>query len=482
METRVRTRTTPGFLLNFGWERLRAAPDSYGDLLPSILAAYSDRSEYYEEMTPNSSTGAIRNPVKTWNSFEHYRIERLPVSTALRTFIEAYYDHGNLWKTVSSEELVGLQGWTDIGCLFSAPTSMFGEPGFPIAGLPVFYQKRPADNGFVPEPLHLADLESRAMSSMMPGIKAGLSSINTLIELKDFKSLPKTLTHLGDFVDNLSKIPWVNLRVAARQAKITMRQLFHGTASGYLEARFNVLSFLGDLTGLQKVLIEHQHRLAELVARQGLVQKRHFTVNLDEFSKPGTDTAGPLLFFAPCGAPGQYVASRCYGTRNVALDQSVFHVEITYNYLLPEISAELAQLGGLLDGLGIYLNPRIIWNAIPFTFLVDWVVNVGKFLENFSHRNLEPKVNILHYCWSIKRRRSVFVSKTITNTDSTQPEFGNVQTIPCRTIRETAYRRQAGLPAPSLLQTSGLSATEVSLGAALLITAKWKPKRSRVNG
>jgi hypothetical protein len=480
METRVRTRTTPGFVWNYSWLRLRAAPDSYGDPFGPFIEAYSDRSEYFEEMTPNSAKYANRSPVTTWNSFEHYRIERLPRTSQFIVFLDAYYDHSNWWRSQVNEELVGLQGYTDNSCLFSSPTSVFGEPGFPISGLPVFYQKRPSDNGFVPEPEHLADLESRAMSVMMPGIKAGLSSINTLIELKDFKSLPKTLSNVRNWFDNLSKIPYVNLATTVRQAKLTIRQLYHGTASGYLEAKFNVLSFLGDLVGLQKALISHQHKLSELIARQGQLQKRHFTVDLNEFPNRPTDISPIILFFAPCGQQSN-VASRCQSRRNVAQRLTTFHVEIEYNYLLPEISAELAQLGGLLDSLGVYLNPRIIWNAIPFSFLIDWVVNIGSFLEKFSHRNLEPKVNILHYCWSVKRDRTVFVDKTITSSNNTQPEFGDVQVVPCRTVRETAYRRQSGYPTPSLLQTSGLSATEVSLGAALLITRKWKPKRSHVN-
>jgi hypothetical protein len=255
-----------------------------------------------------------------------------------------------------------------------------------------------------------------------------------------------------------------------------MRQLFNGTASGYLEAKFNVLSFLSDLSALQKTLIGYQHRTSELIARLGQVQVRHFTVDLNEFPLTFTDESDIIRLLPPCGQESS-IATVFHGRRSVNTNPSRFHVEIQYNYSLSDFQVANAQLLGLLDSLGVYLNPRIIWNAIPFSFLVDWVVNVGKFLEGFSHRNLEPKVNILHYCWSIKRERMVFVDKTLANTDNTQPEFGDIQVIPCRTVSETAYRRQVGWPTPSLLQTSGLSATEVSLGAALLITRKWRPKR-----
>ncbi len=478
METRVRSTTNPGFVWPFSWVRFRAAPDAYGDPFGPHYSAYSEQSEYYEEMTPNSSKyGTKVSGSSEWKSFEHYRIKRQPRSTALRCFLTAYYDHGSMWRTQFEPEIIGLQGYTNNSCFYSAPTSMFGEPGFPIRDLPLFYQKRPTDNGFVPPPENLEDLERRALSTMMPGIKAGLSSINTLIELKDFKSLPKTVSHLGEFVDNLSKIPYVNIATSIyRQSKITLRQLFRGTASGYLEAKFNVLSFLSDLSALQKVLVTHQHQISELIARLGQVQVRHFSVDLNEFPLTFTDQSDIVRFVPPCGSASS-IATTVVGRRSVSSNPSRFHVEISYNYMLNDFQVANAQLLGLLDSLGVNFNPRIIWNAIPFSFIVDWVVNVGRFLENFSHRNLEPKVNILHYCWSIKRDRSVFVDKTLVDNDNTQPEFGDIQVVPCRTVRETAYRRQTGWPTPSLLSTSGLSATEVSLGAALLITRKWKPKR-----
>lgn len=46
-------------------------------------------------------------------------------------------------------------------------------------------------------------------------------------------------------------------------------------------------------------------------------------------------------------------------------------------------------LRGLLDTLGFQLNPRIIWDALPFTFVIDWFFGVGNWLEGFSFDALE---------------------------------------------------------------------------------------------
>jgi len=56
----------------------------------------------------------------------------------------------------------------------------------------------------------------------------------------------------------------------------------------------------------------------------------------------------------------------------------------------------LAVMGSLdkairsyLDVLGFELNPRIIWDALPFTFVVDWFFGVGNLLERFKIDALE---------------------------------------------------------------------------------------------
>lgn len=46
-------------------------------------------------------------------------------------------------------------------------------------------------------------------------------------------------------------------------------------------------------------------------------------------------------------------------------------------------------LRGLLDSLGFELNPSIIWNALPFTFVIDWFFGVGSWLDRFRIDALE---------------------------------------------------------------------------------------------
>jgi hypothetical protein len=63
---------------------------------------------------------------------------------------------------------------------------------------------------------------------------------------------------------------------------------------------------------------------------------------------------------------------------------------------------DLLKMGAWLDSLGINMNPEIIWDLIPFSFVVDWFIKVGDWLEGFKVNHLNSSVTILDMCYSIK--------------------------------------------------------------------------------
>jgi hypothetical protein len=50
------------------------------------------------------------------------------------------------------------------------------------------------------------------------------------------------------------------------------------------------------------------------------------------------------------------------------------------------------QIATHLDTLGVRLDPGIVWDAIPFSFVVDWVVDVSAFLHSFARNNYPIRV------------------------------------------------------------------------------------------
>jgi hypothetical protein len=73
-----------------------------------------------------------------------------------------------------------------------------------------------------------------------------------------------------------------------------------------------------------------------------------------------------------------------------------------YIYTLPLMDSPLEKIYGHLDALGVRLDPGILWNAIPFSFVVDWVVDVSGFLSSFARDNYPINVTLLDFCHSFK--------------------------------------------------------------------------------
>jgi len=339
----------------------------------------------------------------------------------------------------------------------------YGATAAPFAGLQQLYDKV-ADGDFVPPPAQLSVLKQRSLDHMLPRIKAELSLLNSLIELKDFKTLPHTLASIGGFLVKTGK---------------TLRSLFRTASDGYLQAQFNVLPLLSDISGIRAALSRTEKRINDLVSRQGRVQSRHFTLFLDELEPDAYKTTGDTYVMCPVRVPGYHDITSTVARRLVINHPTIFHTQVQYNYNYTEYQVAHAQLLGLLDALGVNLNPAIIWNAIPWSFVIDWVVGVSRWLNQFKGSALEPMINIHRYLWSVKRRRDTYITLENSAVPVSQYPSYPILRNPLPGVHETAYSRSVSIPEMSSIQLSGLTVKEVSLGAALALSRRHKPSRSK---
>jgi len=420
--------------------------------LPSI-------TRKFEECTANSSGGRHK-----WKSWEHYQRFLEPVAQAF--YSEAVTKSPGIYRWIGDVPTNGVPVFGN----------EFGAVDFPVLGLPAMYVKR-LDNGFVPEPSDLSNLLAAAHKAILPQVKSELSLLNTLYELKDFKTLPRTL----------SRISGLNLRATTSRRVQTLRDMLRArvganaraVADSHLQWQFNILPLLSDIAGIRAAMLRTQRRVNDLVTRQGRVNKRHFVVPLTELSDSDTTfldhtvTSGPVpvaphsvgFFRYQSGADLKYKHRR-----QVMQTSSKFHVEIEYNYNYSDYQTANAQFSGLLDALGVNFNPQIIWNAIPWSFVVDWVLGVSRFLGQFSVGNLNPVINIRRALWSVVRTRRILL--TLQGEGSVPLQRPAFYDTPVSLLYEQAYRREVYAITNNSISSSGLNIKEFSLGAALVIARR----------
>lgn len=436
----------------------------------------------FEEMkTTQSKKGRNR-----WNNFEHYKAFR--GNPPEITFTRIAHSDQNF--PIGGYSAGWLKGYRALCYGYNTPFTRyvgpFGEPGLPLQGLPSYVVMQ-ANGDFLPVPGDLSSLEAAAMRTMLPAVKQRLSLVNSIIELKDFKSLAATTARAG----LLSIARGLTLRQKFRRAYRSVRGLLRSkpadaTSAGlYLQVQFNILPLISDVMAVRKAIADVEEQVRKLVNRAGVPQTMHYTRHLGEDMT--VDDAHPepyVLLRQPHDLSVNNLLYQAAVMRRQAIsDRPVFHAEIEYCYQFSKWQAEHAQLLGMLDALGVNLNPAIVWNAIPWSFVVDWLVGVSRWLNDRKILNLEPRMNITRYLWSYKRSRRVYPAVDIWRNYVPSDQLPALseslypKDIKMPVVFETSYKRWTGWPAPSSLETSGVNLTEFTLGSALVIARRRRPKR-----
>jgi hypothetical protein len=169
-----------------------------------------------------------------------------------------------------------------------------------------------------------------------------------------------------------------------------------------------------------------------------------------------------------------------YIDRFVDTERSLFCAQLRYVARWTKLQHRYAEQLGLIDALGLSWNPKHIWDAVPWTFVIDWVAKVGDFLDRYATGALDPVLDVLDYSWSISRSRVTYSRVRFQDTPGAATAKSRVVDYP--PFRETAYSRHPLEVDKHTLILSGLSSQEVRLAAALVLSRKRKlgrPKNKR---
>lgn len=455
----------------------------------SVELSYStsDSLRSFEEITPNSDGNR-----HTWKNFEHYKCSNQGSSSSIGLEVcglQQFAQPPPVWSTVAGVQFTIPA--RHLGSLLRRSGSggfvyCWGESGKPIQGLVGLYEKR-QDGGFVPTPAGVETMVATSLKTMLPGIKSELSLVNSIIELKDFKSILTGIRSLHarwktymlqnsvyDLPTRVSKFSAEMLLAKKTPLKQTAKNTLGRTAGGFLQWKFAIAPLLSDIAAIQAAIALYQKRMSDMVTRAGRVRRRHFAFKWRELPEYINERDNTQWF--PVFDPSGHFTpeSRYVSVRQVFSEPSEFHAEIEYCYNFTRYQVANAQLLSLLDALGVNLNPAIIWNAIPWTFVLDWFIGVGRWLDQFKVTNMDPQINIVNYLWSVKRRRRIVCAHVCENWRGVQRDRFQVS-MP--TFVEEAYRRHVEMPGINSITSSGLNSQEFLLGASLVIARKWQPRR-----
>jgi len=175
------------------------------------------------------------------------------------------------------------------------------------------------------------------------------------VELKDFVSLPhtiKTLSSLPEFFSGVHQ----RLALAYKGFRGTLREWNRAGAESYLQAKFNILPLLSDISGLKAALTRTERRMNDFITRAGRTQKRHYGRILAEYPPSSFSENMTPQPVAPLYNGGLQFATTSVSQRYVNSELTTFHAEIQYNYNYTAYQLEHARVLSLLDAVGVNLT------------------------------------------------------------------------------------------------------------------------------
>lgn len=320
-------------------------------------------------------------------------------------------------------------------------------------------------------------MSAKALNQMLPSFHTDNSLVNFILELKDFKNVVKYFDPRNKTSNQLSAVEaflGMNFRGIksyhpnSAKGRKTMKQL----SKGYLSVAFGWIPFYKDMVSFVKTISAFTRRYDELIARADKPQQSYYGEWLS-----GTAQSETLYFSTEAGGgdgpTGGWVGPFLGKVRtkvSLGSTQGIrYHATIRYRYAIPsEIRSVVGRLRAFLDTLGVSQNPAILWNAIPFSFIIDWFVDVSGYLERLRIDNIEFKTEILDFCHSAKIERTIDMQMAGSNYNYAAGGEIRLAYLPTDSCTKSVYERKLGLPNfLTAMQTSGLDWRKFSLAGAL---------------
>lgn len=266
--------------------------------------------------------------------------------------------------------------------------------------------------------------------------ESGCAPVETLLanfawELPDVKRLWPTLKE------------FFKVRKHTASNKETKRDL-KSASSMYLGYNFGVVPLVGDLITIYQRLKGLSDHIAWLRKTSGKMTKVEFRTGLP------LGTWDPNLpYYPPSTSEGNY--------RKITEHRAGFKAWAILTYDVSALSDIDLRTKTLMRSFGLNNPAAILWEAVPYSFVVDWVSNVGDLISRLEVPIKLPVV--FHDCGFGAWEESTFEEWCV---------YGGSH-AKVRTVRTRGYSRRPGLPISiSKLSLETPTAKQLSLGLALL--------------
>lgn len=223
----------------------------------------------------------------------------------------------------------------------------------------------------------------RAVQHTRPKFKAELSLPNFLFELKDLKRIIPTRDRIRTLKDALTGI--MGNPFKRKSQRTAANELSQEVASQYLNANFGYLPLIDDCFKIVSSIEKFNQQLQAFIRDSKTFKIGHYTETIER--SEGEEIEDHLNSF-----------SRGYHVDSISEVKYTCTIKYQYEILVPKLYVPSV----FIKYMGFRSNPRILWDALPFSFVLDWVLRFGKALESFDEGAIPVRMVISECCVSRK--------------------------------------------------------------------------------
>jgi hypothetical protein len=296
-----------------------------------------------------------------------------------------------------------------------------------------------------PTPAEFDNFNAMAFEAMKPDLETSLSLANFLLELRE---LPQLWTLWYRWRRRFYRHDWGALK------KFTLREL----AEMHLTYSFGISPFFADVLKMWEVFQTFEDRINTFLDKAGKINTRHWRYKSDEV----------VLTSVPYSTDFMTVTKEIRSSTE-------YHFTMVYSYTVKDdLRSKMGKLKALREMLGLRVTPEVIWNAIPFSFIVDWFLPIGDILKQFDQPLVDAELNVIQYGGSWKTKSTGKV--TILHRGKCSDD--SMHSVQSASASAKLYKRCRCLPNSGAYYFTGsrFGPTQLALSASLL-AVNW-PKRA----
>jgi len=278
----------------------------------------------------------------------------------------------------------------------------------------------------------------------------------------------------GQFIYELGRLPSIDILIAAGREILGMKQNLRrlvNLGSRYLDYEFGWKPFVSDIRSLYEITKTLDERLAKLRRDNGKPVRRRGTlyskeVILRDFEQGGVSP--PMLF---PGLTGEHYGSLTGAYKIYETMKTTVTFSARFRYSIPDIGSLEWEQRAIKALYGANLTPSLLWEIMPWSWLIDWFSNVGSVLSNLSENAAENLVADYAYVmvqqdYLHRRTEKQYIKKRPNDPAGFLVEASYVH-------RAKTLQRQAASPFDFGLTPADLSVRQMLILAALGISRRW---------